>query len=284
VVWRVNFADLGAVFIGEHGSGEAGSGEGASRHGYTGSPFIDGDRMFVDVGGLNGASVVCFEKGTGRVLWKSQSDVVGHGGPIVATVAGIRQVVSFTAYGVIGLAAADGTLLWRVPMKTRLGRHCITPLVVDDMVIVSSYQAGLTGIKVTRDGDGCRADRAWVDRSWAINFASPVVVGRHLYGLGKTRKLICVDARTGRRAWGKDWTASRIFGRGYASFVVMKDRILVLAEDGTLFLMAADEKDFRLIAQVKVCGKNWCNPAYVGGRLYLRDGKELLCVQLLDNP
>ena len=278
VIWRVNFVkDFAAVFMGERGAAP-----GASRHGYTGSPFIDGDRMYVDVGGRKGASVVCFDKKTGRVIWKSQSDAAGHGGPIVATIAGIKQVVSFTADGAIGLAADDGKLLWRVPVKTRVGRHCITPVVVDDMVIVSSYLAGLIGIKVARNGDVFRAERAWVDKKSAINFANPVAIGHHLYGLAKARKLICLDVRTGRPAWTRDWTSSRMFGRGYASFMVMKDRILGLAEDGTLFLLAADAKALRMIATVKVCGKNWCSPAYAGGRLFLRDARELLCVHL--NP
>jgi hypothetical protein len=224
--------------------------------------------------------VVCFDKKTGRVIWKSQSDPSGHGGPIVATIAGTRQVVSFTVNGAIGLAANNGKLLWRVPVKTRVGRHCITPVVVDDTVIVSSYTAGLIGIKVTRRDDAFVAKRAWVNKSAAINFASPVAIGRHLYGLGKTKKLICLDVSTGKPAWAKDWTSSRMFGKGYASFIVMKDKILGLAEDGTLFLLAADTKALRMIATVKVCGKNWCNPAYTGGRLFLRDDKELLCVQL----
>jgi len=277
VIWRVNFVtDLGAVFDGERGPAA-----GATRHGYTGSPFIDGDRMYVDVGGRSGASVVCFDKKTGRVIWKSQSDPIGHGGPVVATIAGVKQVVSFTTLGAIGLSAEDGGLLWRVPVDTRFGRHVITPVVVDDRVVVSSYLAGLIGIKVSRDGDTFRADRAWVDKSSAVNFASPVAVGHHLYGLGKSRKLMCVDVRTGDMAWSKDWTSSRMFGKGYASFLVMKDRILGLAEDGTLFMLAADEKAFRMVATTKVCGKNWCNPAYADGKLYLRDAKELLCVRLL---
>ena len=276
-IWRLNFVTgLGAVFMGERGTAP-----GASRHGYTGSPFIDGDRMYVDVGGRSGASVVCFDKKTGRVIWKSQSDAAGHGGPIVATIAGVKQVVSFTADGAIGLAADDGKLLWRVPVTTRVGRHCITPVVVDDTVVVSSYQAGLIGIKVARDGDAFRADRAWVDKSSAINFSNPVAIGHHLYGLAKAKELICLDLRTGRPAWAKDWTSSGVSGKGYASFIAMKDGILVLAEDGTLFLMAADEKALRILATVNVCGKNWCHPAYADGKLYLRDAKQLLCVQLL---
>ncbi len=276
VIWRTNFVkDHGAVF-----SGERGAAPGASRHGYTGSPFIDGERMFVDVGGRSGASVVCFDKTTGRVIWKSQSDAAGHGGPIVATIAGVKQVVSFTADAAIGLAAADGKLLWRVPVKTRVGRHCITPVVIGDMVIVSSYLAGLIGIKVSQDGDGLRAERAWVNKSSPVNFSNPVAVGRYLYGLGRARKLICIDVRSGERAWAKDWTETRMFGKGYAAFIAMGRNVLGLAEDGTLFMIAADPKALRMVARAKVCGKNWCHPAYAKGHLFLRDAEALICLDL----
>ena len=40
-----------------------------------------------------------------------------------------------------------------------------------------------------------------------------------------------------------------------------------------------------MISRVQVCGLNWCNPAYVDGRLYLRDGIKttgvLWCLDLI---
>ena len=55
--WRVNFAkDFRAVFSGEHGSAQ-----GAHRHGYTGSPWVDNQRLLVTVGDTNGAGIVCFD-------------------------------------------------------------------------------------------------------------------------------------------------------------------------------------------------------------------------------
>ena len=277
-IWRINFVkDFGAVFIGEKGSAA-----GASRHGNCGSPAIDGERLYAAVGGREGASVVCFEKATGKVLWKSQNDIAGYSGPVVATLAGVRQVVSFTAEAVIGLDAADGRLLWRVPVKTAIGRHVTTPTVAGDMVMVASHQAGLIGIKVSRQGDGLQAEQAWVDRAAPINFSSPVAVGNHLYGLGRAGTLLCVDARTGQRAWADDKFFSGMVRKGYASFLVMGENILTLAERGQLMLVAADPTRCRLLAKAEVCGQNWCNPAYADGRLYVRDDRELRCVQLLE--
>jgi len=277
LIWRINFVkDFDAVFQGERGSAS-----GASRHGYTGSPIIDGNRIFVGVGGTNGASVVCFDKRTGQMIWKSQNDIPGHSGPVIVQIGGEKQVMCFTAEGVVGMAALDGRLLWRVPIQTRLGWHAVTPVVFEDMVVAASYQAGLIGIRVTHEGNQWKAERAWLQKSLGINFSSPVAVGPYLYGLAPGRKLICVDMRTGEPMWTKTDVFSGSIEKDYAAFVVMKDRILILAYNGQLLLIAADPKEFRLIGCVNICGDTWCNPAYSDGRLFLRDEKELKCLSLL---
>ena len=277
VIWRTNFVkDFGAVFIGEKGSAV-----GASRHGNSGPAVVDGDRIIVSVGGQSGASVVCFNKQSGQVIWKSQNDVPGYGGQVIAAIAGARQVISFTSEAVIGLDAADGKLLWREPVKTSLGRHVTTPVVVDDRVMVASFQAGLVGIKVSKDGDALKAERAWTAKGLAINFSTPVAVGNYLYGIGPSAKLFCADVETGKEAWAKEGFFSDMARTGYAAFVVMGDNILTLTDGGWLALFAADPKECRLIGKVKVCGQNWCNPAYADGKLYLRDAQELRCIGLL---
>jgi len=276
-LWRVNYVkDFGAVFI-----GESGPAAGASRHGYAGPPLVDGNRLLAGVGGRDGASVVCFDKSDGRVLWKSQNDVPGYSGPVVATIAGVRQVVSFTSEAVIGLDAADGRPLWRAAVKTSLGRHVTTPVVVGDMVMVASYQAGLIGLRVSRQGDGLAAERAWTLRGLAVNFASPVAIGPYLYGIGPMNTLFCVDVRTGEKAWAEERSFGDAVRTGYASFLVMGESLLILTDQGQLMLVAVDPKGGRLISRTTVCGENWCNPAYADGRLYLRDAQTLRCVALV---
>jgi outer membrane protein assembly factor BamB len=273
IIWRVNFVkDFEAIFIGEKGAAA-----GASRHGYTGPPLVDGDRIIVGVGGTHGASVVCFDKASGKVLWKSQDDVPGYGGPVIVRLGGRQEVVSYTAQGLMGLDASDGKLLWRVPVKTSYSRHVTTPIACDDVVVIASHEVGLLGYQITESG--AKAQQAWIEKDLAINFSSPVMVGHYLYGLGPKKKLICVDMPTGKLAWSKGGVLTG--AGGFASFLVMHENILVLADDGRLILFAADPKECRVLDSVKVCGKNWCNPAYADGRLFLRDSEALQCVQLL---
>ena len=117
---------------------------------------------------------------------------------------GVKQVICFVAQGVIGLSRADGRLLWRIPVKTAFARHVTTPVVFGDYVVVASHEVGLIGIKVSKDGEGVKAEQTWVNKAGAMNFSSPVVVGSSLFGLGPTKNLICVDIPTGSLLWSQD--------------------------------------------------------------------------------
>jgi outer membrane protein assembly factor BamB len=275
VIWRTNFpADFKADYFGEKAMYL-----GASRHGYNASPLVLDDRLLVCAGGREGASVVCFAKRDGQVLWQSQNDIPGYGGPIVARIAGLDQVLVFSAEAVFGLRLDGGALLWRVPVKTAYGRHVASPIVLDDLVIVGSHQAGNLALKISRDGDACKADTTWLDKRNSINFSSPVLVDGHLYGLGPAGMMFCVDARTGTENWTTEISQGGV--NAQAQFVVVGDRILALNDGGELLLIAADPKAAHIVSRATVCGETWCNPALTDGKLFLRDRKELMCVDLM---
>lgn len=282
LIWRINYPkDLGAIFIGEKGTAP-----GAARHGNNASPVIDGDHLIACVGGTNGASVVCFDKRTGTVIWKSQNDQAGYAAPMIATVAGVKQVVCFTVEGVLSVAVDDGRFLWRIPVKTAFARHATTPVIYNDMVVVASHQVGLLGIKVSRNEGGLSAEQVWVNKEAAMNFSSPVAVGKHLYGLGPTKNIICVEIATGKIEWSKEGYINSSADKAHAAFLVMGKNILLSTDTGELVLFAADPKECREISRAQVCGLNWCNPAYADGKLYLSEGIKtaggLLCVDLLN--
>ena len=276
-LWHVSFTkDFGAIFM-----GETGNAAGGQRHGYTASPVIDGDRLFAGVSGTNGAGMVCFDKRTGKMLWKSQSDQAAYAAPIITTIAGEKQLVAFTVEGLIGLAPEDGRLLWRVPLQTRYGRHAATPVVVGDMVVVSSHELGLLGIKVSQSGRDWTATAAWTNKECAVNYSSLVAVGGHLFGVGPQKNLICVEAATGKQIWSQSGCITTSAEKAHAGLIVMGPNILMLTDSGQLFLFAATATSFREISRTQVGGFNWCNPAYADGKLFLRDNKDFLCAELL---
>jgi outer membrane protein assembly factor BamB len=280
-LWRVNFRrDFGAPFLGEDSPVP-----GAAEHGYTAAPVLVDNRLIACAGGTNGSSIVCFEKNTGQLLWKSQDDRAAYAAPVIATLAGVKQVVCFTVEGLLALDLDKGSVLWRIPLKTPYGRNCITPVVSGDLLVAGSYRAGLMGIKVSVEGQGIRAERVWSNKNLPMNFSSPVCVGRHLYGLGPSRQLVCAAMESGQIAWSKQGYFETPAELAHAAFLVMGENILVLTDDGQLGLFAADPAGFRELGRQPVCGRNWCNPAYAGGCLYVRDSLKshgnLYCLQLV---
>jgi outer membrane protein assembly factor BamB len=275
-IWSKSYTeDFGAIFIGEKGNVP-----GAGRHGNNGTPLIVGDRLYACAGGTNGAGVVCLDKRDGKLIWKSQNDQAAYAPPVMAKLGGVEQLICFTVDGLIGLDPSKGDLFWRVPIKTAYGRHVTAPVWHEDVVVVSSHQAGLIGTKVS----GKNGEQTWVSKENAINTASPVSVGGYLYGLGPRKNLMCVEIARGKQMWSKDGYFQTSADKAYGGFLVVGKNVLCLTDTGSIVMFEADPKEFREIGQAQVCGANWCNPAYADGRLYLRDGNkgpgELMCLDL----
>lgn len=275
-VWSTHFVkDFKASFIGERGKAQ-----GSSRHGNCGSPVIHGDNLYVAVGGADGAGIVCFNRKTGEEIWRSQSDVAGYGPVLYTTLAGKEQIIHFTINGVMGLDPTDGKLLWKEPESTTFGRHVITPIIYNDMIVISTHSTGIKGIKIKPEGDGFKAELIWTNKKSAINISSPVSLGKYLYGVGPKKNFICVDIETGEEQWSKTGLIKGADRSAYAGLMVMEDRILTLTDGGMVVLFKADPKEYTELGRAQACGSNWCNPAYSDGQLYLRDGRSLYRLNL----
>jgi outer membrane protein assembly factor BamB len=130
-----------------------------------------------------------------------------------------------------------------------------------------------------------KAERAWVNKNVPMNFSSPVSVGSHLFGLGPARQIVCLEVETGKLNWSNQGYVTTSAEIAHAYFLVMGENILVCSDDGQLALIAGDPAGCRELGQARVCGKNWCSPAYADGRLYVQDGIKgtgnLYCLKLL---
>ena len=157
----------------------------ASRRGNNGAGVIDGDRLFLPVGSTQGASIVCFDKRNGKVLWKSQNDEAAYSSLMVATLAGIKQVVYLSADALMGLDVSNGKLLWRVPLQTGAKRHACTPVIFGDTVTrqLANHRASLC-FKIEKDGAGQKLSELWANKPLTINISTPVLVDHYFYSQG----------------------------------------------------------------------------------------------------
>jgi outer membrane protein assembly factor BamB len=262
VLWGVSFEkEFGVPFLGS----KANEGT-ASRRGNDGCGVINGDHIFLPVG-ANGASLVCFDKRTGKIIWKSQNDEAAYSSLMMATLAGVKQVVYYSADALMGIESSSGKLLWRVPLRTDAKRHAATPVIFDDSVVVNSQTIGLVCIKIARDGDALKATQSWANKQLKINISTPVLVNRFLYCQGVGRNLVCVDAADGKLMWSQEG-----FGEKYSAIIALGKNLLITTDRGELVMVAADSSKYTELGRIQICGKTWNHPAYADGKLYVREG------------
>jgi outer membrane protein assembly factor BamB len=256
----------------------------APRWGYATSPLVEDGRVFVAPGGSGGRCLAAFAAADGKLLWAAQDDPAGYSSPIAVTVAGVRQVVFFTGKRVLGVTPEAGKLLWEHPWLTEFQVNAATPLLVrgrsgkKDLAYVfisSGYAKGAALVKVEPSGSGTfRARAVYESNELCCHFASPVRHGDHLYGMDETRDLTCLDLRTGKAVWRE-----RGFKKG--TLIRVDDRLLALGEDGKLALIEASPQEYRELARARPFrGKCWTLPALADGRLFLRDQKHVLCLDV----
>jgi len=269
VIWGLSFpGDFGAKIEG------SGPGEGAaSRRGYNGSGVVEGDSVILAVG-APGAMLVCCDKASGAVRWRSGDDEVAYASLVTASFGGVRQVIAFTAVALTGVRVSDGKVLWRVPFRTVANRHAATPVLMGNLVVVNSHTFGLAAVRIEPQEDRFTAEIAWLNPELKINVATPVAVNGYLYSVGAEKDFVCVDGTTGELCWSQpNFVGSG--RRDYTAAIALGSRLLVLADDGVLRLLEATADRYTELARSQVCGNTWTFPALADGCLYVRDNRQL---------
>ncbi len=239
------------------------------------SPLVEGNMLLVDVGGKSGHSVMAFNKTTGTVIWKSETDIPGYSAPIAVTVNGVRQILVFTGSALVSHSPADGKRFWRYPWETSYDVNAATPVFIpgDEVFIASGYGKGGALLQMQTNGDKVSVREVWKSRDMKNHFSSSLLYQNHLYGFDDAF-LTCLDVATGEPKWQQ-----RGFQKG--SLLFADGHLLVLGEQGKLALVEATPAGYKEKAGFQILqGRCWTMPTLANGKLYLRNQKEMLCVEV----
>src|SRR5262249_36343810 len=78
------------------------------------SPCLDHDLVFVNLNSSsNNQNLAAFRTADGSLVWSSQNENLTHATPVVATIAGVRQVIFPTHTGMVALDRTTGACLWK---------------------------------------------------------------------------------------------------------------------------------------------------------------------------
>jgi outer membrane protein assembly factor BamB len=234
------------------------------------SALVDRGVVILHIGGHNQGALTAFDPATGAVKWSWTGDGPAYGSPIVADIGGTRQVITFSQESLVGVDAASGQLLWRVPFQARSITNSITPLVHDGRtVIVSGQGKPLTAYTITKRNDQWAADLAWENPQLSLSFSNAVLVGDAVFSMSamNSGQFFWADARTGKTLW-----TSSPRQAGNAAIVHAGNVLFVLKDDAELMVARASPGAFEPIKTYTVADSaTWPAPALSGNRIFVKD-------------
>jgi outer membrane protein assembly factor BamB len=246
-------------------------------YGYSSSPIAVGDRLMIEVGGKKGA-FAALDKKTGETIWTSASDQSAYSSPIHIKMDGVSQVVFWSAHGLHSVSSESGDLLWKFPWETFCPvsgdpLHPGTPIPIAPDRIFLSSGSGAAVIRVIRTDGEFQVEEVWKSEQMRSDINTALLLHGQIYGFDRgTLKSLVAD--TGEVKW-----QARGFQRG--ALIAADGKLIVLGEGGNLALIDADPDKYVEKSSAKLLeGRNWTAPALAGGRLYLRNNEELVCVEM----
>ena len=248
---------------------------GPSDGGYASSPLVEGEMVLIEAGGAGGNAFVAFNKKSGQLIWKAESDIAGYSSPVVYTINGRRQIIFFSGDGAVAVAPESGKMLWRLPWKTEGNVNAALPLFVppDKVFISSGYGVGATLLRLKNENGNPAFEEIWKTKSMQNIYPTSILQGNYLYGFSRST-LKCMEVNTAAEKWKQQ-------GFGVGSLIYADGHLIVLSDKGKLALIEATPEAYKEKASAEILeGRCISVPALANGRLYLRNTKELVCLDL----
>ena len=248
-------------------------------YGYASSPLAFRDLVIVPVGGA-GKAVMAFRQADGSVAWSQNNYGNVYSSPILIDVNGLEQVALVMDGAVIGVNPHNGDLQWQVPFKADYSIAVAMPVWGPDnlMFVSSEYNAGSKVIELKRNGLQTVAIELWSSNRLRLHHGNAMRIGDAIYfssgGKGSQAILSAVDARSGKIHWQERSIEK-------ATFVWADQKLITLDQDGNLMIAYPSPQGFKIAAKASLLTHlSWTPPVLVGTRLYIRDRKTLMAVDL----
>jgi outer membrane protein assembly factor BamB len=244
-------------------------------YGTASSPIADGANVIAFLGGNDAGALTAMDAATGAVKWRWTGDGPGYTSPILATIAGTRQVITQSQNKLIGIAAADGRLLWEAPLKTPYGQNSVTPLVVNDVVISAGLDNPTIAYSITAgQGKSWTATPRWSNDQISMYMSSPAASGSTIFGLSNKNRgqFFAIDVKTGKTLWvGKGREAEN------ASIVRAGDFLLFSTTNSELIVAKPSATAFEEVKRYTIADSaTWAHPAFAGRNIVVNDVDKLI--------
>lgn len=272
--------------------------------GFAANPLLDGNKLICLVGG-EGSVAMAFDKDTGKELWRAlTAKEPGYCPPMIFQAGGKRQLIIWHPESVNSLDPETGKVYWSEPFAVRSGLTIPTPRVLGDKLFLTSFYNGPLMLKLAADKPaaevlwrGTSSNERNTDKLHAI-MCTPWFEDGHIYGVCSYGQLRCLRSETGERVW-ETFKATGATGENggrndrWANAFLVKhgDRFFIANEKGDLIIAKLSPQGCEEISRAHLLEPTgnagarpvvWSHPAFANKHAYLRNDKELICVDLAE--
>ncbi len=265
-------------------------GRDVSQHGFGASPILYEDLVILHNsqqaeelrdGDLPGEGfMMAFKRDSGKEVWRTQlvSKNNCYSVPFIYTPEGGADelVCISTGNGVFSLDPRTGEKNWAVEGVFKM-RTVGSPIYAGGHVFGTTGSGAFAGNYVAAVKPGTHAEVVYELKN-SNTFKAPYVPtliakGDTVFGLYDKGFAVCFDAPTGKVHW-----LERTEGAFSGSPILVNDRIYCMDEAGLCWVIAADEKQLKVLAKNEIGEPSHSTPAVSGGKLFLRTFSHLICV------
>ncbi|MBC8354062.1 MAG: PQQ-binding-like beta-propeller repeat protein [Planctomycetes bacterium] len=247
------------------------------------SPIIFRDLLYLTFDGADYQYIAALDKKTGKTVWKTDRTIdygtdngdlkKAYSTPTVFEHAGRLQLLSPASVASESYDPLTGELLWTVYHGGF--NAAARPLYSHGKVFIN-LQRGLCLLAVRPDGRGdvTKTHIEWDTKHSTPTRPSQLIIGDHLYMVNDKGIVSCVDIKTGKASW-----TERMGSSHSGSPIASDGRIYFVAEDGKMRVIAADPKEFRILAENQLDGGCMASPGAIENALVVRTKTHLYRIE-----
>ena len=248
-------------------------GKPVSAYGLSSSLLIDGERLILQLDrGSNAAdklsALLAIDRKTGKTLWRKPRPVPNSWStPVIAQVAGKRQLLTAAAPWIIAYDPKNGREIWRC--KGLTGDVAPGPVAADGVVYVTTDYSQLLAIKADGTGDVSKTHVLWTADIGLSDASSPITDGSLFMQVNSEGLLTCYDAKSGKLFYEHE-----LKGAFWASLTKVGDVVYLPSARGITHIFSFD-KEFKLLQKNNLGEPVFASPVFVEGSIYLRGSDHL---------
>ena len=256
-------------------------------HGFAVSPIVFEDLLIVPNDQEKGGGAhYGLDSSTGEIVWKVPrgSKRLTYSTPCIFSAPSGKQELIFTNWwlGFTSMEPLTGKKLWELSVfgRPHSERAISSPIVTENLVLgvcgfttLDKHLVAIRPASVSKDG---KAREIWRMEETMPHIPTPLLSKNRLYLWADNGVITCLRPQTGEKVW-----KARIEGvkdTFFGSPVLAGNTIFCVSAYGQVVAIA-DSDEFKQLGVTDLKQTCRSTPALANGDLYLRTGKQLICIK-----